>query len=83
VNDIRITHVGGPTTLIQVGGWRILTDPTFDVLGRTYQFGWGTGLRKIVGTQPVDGGAGRLAVQQPSTATAAARAGRQRTVATL
>jgi L-ascorbate metabolism protein UlaG (beta-lactamase superfamily) len=25
----RITHIGGPTALIEVG-WRLLTDPTFD-----------------------------------------------------
>ena len=25
----RITHIGGPTTLIEVGRWRLLTDPTF------------------------------------------------------
>jgi L-ascorbate metabolism protein UlaG (beta-lactamase superfamily) len=30
MTDIRVTHVGGPTVLIEVGGWRLLTDPTFD-----------------------------------------------------
>jgi L-ascorbate metabolism protein UlaG (beta-lactamase superfamily) len=25
--DVRITHIGGPTALIEVGGWRLLTDP--------------------------------------------------------
>ena len=47
--DASVTHIGGPTTLIEVGGWRILTDPTFDPLGRTYRFGWGTGSRKLAG----------------------------------
>jgi L-ascorbate metabolism protein UlaG (beta-lactamase superfamily) len=28
---VRITHVGGPTALIELDGWRLLTDPTFDV----------------------------------------------------
>ena len=28
--------------LIEVGGWRLLTDPTFDPPGRRYHFGWGT-----------------------------------------
>ena len=32
----RITHLGGPTALIEVGGWRLLTDPTFDPPGRRY-----------------------------------------------
>ena len=35
-DDVRITHIGGPTVLIEVGGWRILTDPTFDPPGRRY-----------------------------------------------
>lgn len=46
---MRITHVGGPTALIEVGGWRILTDPTFDPPGRWYYFGWGTSSRKLTG----------------------------------
>jgi L-ascorbate metabolism protein UlaG (beta-lactamase superfamily) len=49
VSTIRLTHLGGPTTLIEVGGWRILTDPTFDDPGRTYRFGWGTSSRKTTG----------------------------------
>jgi L-ascorbate metabolism protein UlaG (beta-lactamase superfamily) len=47
--DLRITHIGGPTTLIEVAGWRILTDPTFDAPGRRYNFGWGTSSRKLAG----------------------------------
>ena len=42
VKDVRLTHIGGPTVLIEVGGWRLLTDPTFDPPGRRYFFGWGT-----------------------------------------
>jgi L-ascorbate metabolism protein UlaG (beta-lactamase superfamily) len=45
----RITHIGGPTALIEVGGWRILTDPTFDAPGKRYFFGWGTTSRKLAG----------------------------------
>ena len=33
--QVRITHIGGPTALIEVGGWRLLTDPTFDPPGRS------------------------------------------------
>jgi L-ascorbate metabolism protein UlaG (beta-lactamase superfamily) len=55
MSDLRITHIGGPTTLIEVDGWRILTDPTFDAPGRTYGFGWGTASRKLTGPAiPVD-----------------------------
>jgi L-ascorbate metabolism protein UlaG (beta-lactamase superfamily) len=49
VTAVQITHIGGPTVLIEVGGWRLLTDPTFDSPGRRYYFGWGTGSRKTVG----------------------------------
>ena len=44
-----MTHVGGPTVLVELDGWRILTDPTFDPPGRRYTFGWGTSSRKTVG----------------------------------
>jgi L-ascorbate metabolism protein UlaG (beta-lactamase superfamily) len=49
VKDVRLTHIGGPTVLIEVGGWRVLTDPTFDPPGRRYFFGWGTVSRKLAG----------------------------------
>ncbi|HEX5928014.1 MAG TPA: MBL fold metallo-hydrolase [Solirubrobacterales bacterium] len=49
MEGIRLTHVGGPTVLIEVGGWRLLTDPTFDPPGRKYNFGWGTSSRKLAG----------------------------------
>lgn len=44
-----ITHIGGPTTLIEVGPWRLLTDPTFDAPGRRYAFALGTSSRKLAG----------------------------------
>ncbi len=47
--DISLTHIGGPTVLIELAGWRLLTDPTFDPAGRSYRFGWGTGSRKLTG----------------------------------
>jgi L-ascorbate metabolism protein UlaG (beta-lactamase superfamily) len=46
---VRLTHIGGPTVLIEVGDWRLLTDPTFDPPGQDYRFGWGTGSRKLTG----------------------------------
>jgi L-ascorbate metabolism protein UlaG (beta-lactamase superfamily) len=49
VSQARITHIGGPTTLIEVDGWRLLTDPTFDPPGRRYSFGWGSASRKLTG----------------------------------
>ena len=39
----------GPPTLLELDGWRILTDPTFDPPGRRYGFGWGTSSTKATG----------------------------------
>ena len=47
--EISLTHIGGPTVLIEVADWRLLTDPTFDPPGQSYRFGWGTGSRKLTG----------------------------------
>jgi len=46
---MRLTHVGGPTALIEIAGWRLLSDPTFDPAGGAYRFGWGTGSEKLAG----------------------------------
>jgi len=35
-NDLRVTYVGGPTALLEFGGLRLLTDPTFDPAGSEY-----------------------------------------------
>jgi L-ascorbate metabolism protein UlaG (beta-lactamase superfamily) len=44
-----LTHIGGPTVLVEVDGWRLLTDPTFDPAGGHYDFGWGTSSDKAAG----------------------------------
>jgi len=31
--EVNITRIGGPTALLEVGGFRLLTDPTFDSPG--------------------------------------------------
>ncbi len=46
---VRFTHIGGPTVLLEVGGWTILVDPTFDPPGRRYHFGWGSASTKVSG----------------------------------
>ena len=33
MNSLRITLIGGPTALIEIDGFRLLTDPTFDAPG--------------------------------------------------
>ena len=47
--DGAATVLGGPTVVIDVGGLRILVDPTFDPPGRRYAFGPGAASRKLVG----------------------------------
>ncbi len=49
MTQVRVTHVGGPTVLIEAAGWRLLTDPTFDPPGGRYAFGWGSGSEKLAG----------------------------------
>jgi L-ascorbate metabolism protein UlaG (beta-lactamase superfamily) len=49
MTSVRLTHIGGPTVLVEVAGRRLLTDPTFDAPGRHYAFGWGTSSRKLTG----------------------------------
>ena len=49
MNDVCVTHIGGPTVLVEAAGWRLLTDPTFDPAGRKYKFGWGSGSQKLAG----------------------------------
>jgi L-ascorbate metabolism protein UlaG (beta-lactamase superfamily) len=46
---LRITHIGGPTTLLEAAGWRLLVDPTFDPPGKKYAFALGTSSVKQVG----------------------------------
>ncbi|MYV54683.1 MBL fold metallo-hydrolase [Streptomyces sp. SID3212] len=49
MTNVRITHVGGPTALIEFDGWRLLTDPAFDAPGHKYPFGRGMSARKTTG----------------------------------
>lgn len=47
--NIRLSRLGGPTVLIEIDGWRLLTDPTFDRPGRRYTFGFGSSSTKLEG----------------------------------
>ena len=47
-NTIQITYIGGPTALLEVGGARLLTDPTLDPAGSAYTTAVYT-LRKSLG----------------------------------
>jgi L-ascorbate metabolism protein UlaG (beta-lactamase superfamily) len=57
---VRVTHIGGPTALVEFAGWRLLTDPTFDPAGRSYAFGWGTSSRKLAGPSVTADGLGPI-----------------------
>jgi L-ascorbate metabolism protein UlaG (beta-lactamase superfamily) len=37
LQTFALTHIGGPTLLIEIGALRILTDPTFDPKGGSYE----------------------------------------------
>ena len=60
MNGVRATHIGGPTALLEIGGWRLLTDPTFDPAGGSYRFGWGAGSKKLVGPAVAAADLGRI-----------------------
>ena len=42
-----LTHIDTACALLEIGGWRLLTDPVFDAPGGRYWFGWGTSSRKL------------------------------------
>ncbi|MEZ3160463.1 MBL fold metallo-hydrolase [Microbacterium sp. BWT-B31] len=46
---MRMTRIGGPTVLVELEGWRILVDPTFDPPGKRYAFALGTSSVKTRG----------------------------------
>ena len=50
---ISITLIGGPTALIEIDGFRLLTDPTFDAPG-AYQLPH-VKLEKTIGPAPKSG----------------------------
>src|SRR5579884_3070705 len=39
LNQIHLTHIGGPTVLIEIGNLRLLTDPTFELAEYHYLAG--------------------------------------------
>jgi len=57
---MKLTRIGGPTVLVELDGWHILIDPTFDAPGRRYSFGWGTSSRKTLGPTVAADDLGRI-----------------------
>ena len=66
MRGVRLTHSGGPTVLIEVEGWRLLTDPTFDAPGRRYSVGWGAASRKLRFSRALREGPARRAGLRPT-----------------
>jgi L-ascorbate metabolism protein UlaG (beta-lactamase superfamily) len=56
--SLSMTYIGGPTVLIDVAGMRLLTDPTFDDAGSTYERG--STLHKLTGPALVASALGRI-----------------------
>ena len=59
--ELQITYIGGPTALLEWGGLRLLTDPTFDPAGTTYTTGPST-LAKTLGPAIPPDAVGRIDV---------------------
>jgi len=38
-SHLKFTYIGGPTSLLEISGLRLLTDPTFDAAGEEYPTG--------------------------------------------
>ncbi|ABS27839.1 MBL fold metallo-hydrolase [Anaeromyxobacter sp. Fw109-5] len=53
--EVRVTYIGGPTALIEVGGLRLLTDPTFDPAGTRFRL-----TTKLAGPALAPGALGRV-----------------------
>ncbi len=58
-NQLTFTYIGGPTALIELGGLRLLTDPTFDPAGSEYPTAMYT-LQKTGGPAVPPGSIGRV-----------------------
>jgi L-ascorbate metabolism protein UlaG (beta-lactamase superfamily) len=56
-----IIYIGGPTALLEWGGLRFLTDPTFDPAGSEYKSGPAT-LQKLAGPSLTPDSLGRVAI---------------------
>lgn len=47
--QLQVTYLGGPTVIIEIGGLRIITDPTLDPEGTTFKIGKKTVEKKLAG----------------------------------
>jgi L-ascorbate metabolism protein UlaG (beta-lactamase superfamily) len=57
---VKLTHLGTATLLIEVGGFRLLTDPVFDPSGTRHAMGWGFASTKEYATPMSEDAVGRI-----------------------
>ena len=58
--NLRLTHIGTATVLLEIGALRLLTDPALDASGGKYSFGFGTGSQKLEDPALPPEGLGRI-----------------------
>ena len=51
-DQLRVTHVGTATLILEIGPFRLVTDPALDPAGQDYAFGYGTHSRKLLDPVP-------------------------------
>ncbi|HVI43413.1 MAG TPA: MBL fold metallo-hydrolase [Chitinophaga sp.] len=59
-DSLQVTHLGGPTAILEVSGLRFMTDPTFDDAGTVYPVSPGLTVEKIA--DPVQKDTGKVDV---------------------
>jgi len=45
---INVIYLGGPTIILEIGGLRLMTDPTLDPAGETFMIGEKLGYSKTI-----------------------------------
>jgi L-ascorbate metabolism protein UlaG (beta-lactamase superfamily) len=53
-NEINVTYLGGPTVILEVGGLRLMTDPTLDPPGETFSINGKPAYSKTEGPATTD-----------------------------
>jgi L-ascorbate metabolism protein UlaG (beta-lactamase superfamily) len=55
-NAINVIYLGGPTMILEIGGLRLMTDPTFDPAGETFNINDKPAYSKTEGPANIDSG---------------------------
>ena len=49
ISPLKMTLIGGPTVILEIGGLRLMTDPTFDPAGTTFEIRGKNVVQKLEG----------------------------------